>query len=168
MPGMLTLMLRSAQDGAVLAERHDRNSVTQVGGKLIADLFRGKGTAITHMGVGTSGADDPDFALTALSNDSVAGQPPLTGDVTAALTDESFTVTPDPVRRVVAVRVRGTMPPAAAVGTVREAGLLSKQADGTFALYNRVVFAPFDKGSDHELTLFWEITFPYGDLQALL
>jgi hypothetical protein len=34
-------------------------------------------------------------------------------------------------------------------------------------LYNRVTFAPIQKGDDHELTLFWEITFPYGDLQWL-
>jgi hypothetical protein len=30
-----------------------------------------------------------------------------------------------------------------------------------------VVFAPVDKGDDHELTLFWEVEFPYGDLQWL-
>ena len=41
------------------------------------------------------------------------------------------------------------------------------QGDGDAVLYNRVVFAPVDKGDDHELTLFWEVEFPYGDLQWL-
>jgi hypothetical protein len=34
-------------------------------------------------------------------------------------------------------------------------------------LYNRVVFPPLDKRDDHELTLFWEVEFPFGDLQWL-
>ena len=34
-------------------------------------------------------------------------------------------------------------------------------------LYNRVTFAPVTKGDDHELTLFWEVEFPFGDLQWL-
>ena len=70
----------------------------------------------------------------------------------------------DEINRVVRVRVRGTLPDAAAVGTVREAGLLARSAPDSAVLYNRVTFAPIDKRDDHELTLFWEITFPYGDL----
>ena len=49
---------------------------------------------------------------------------------------------------------------------MREAGLLSR-GDGDPVLYNRVIFAPIEKGADHELTLFWEVAFPYGDLQWL-
>lgn len=167
MPGRLRLELRRAGETRPLAIRCNSNAVMQGGGMLVANLFAGKGGAVTHMGVGTSNADDPDFATTALSNETVAGTPPLTGDTTAPLSPDAFTTALDTTRRVVAVRVRGTLPPAAAVGTVRESGLLSAQGDG-FVLYNRVIFPPVDKGSDHELTLFWEITFPYGDLQALL
>lgn len=162
------LALRALPDRRLLAVRHDHNAVMQAGGMLVANLFAGKGAAITHMGVGTSNADDPDFTTSQLANAATVGTPALTGDTTAPLTPDAFTTVVDTTRRAVAVRVRGTLPPAAAVGTVREAGLLSQQHDGTFILYNRVVFAPLVKGSDHELTLFWEITFPYGDLQALL
>lgn len=69
-----------------------------------------------------------------------------------------------PKKRLVTVKIRGTMPNASAVGTIREAGLLSKGEGGT-VLYNRVTFAPLTKGNDHELTLFWDVSFPYGDLQ---
>ena len=65
------------------------------------------------------------------------------------------------------MRVRGTVPAAAAVGTIREAALLARDGDSV-RLYNRVIFAPIEKAADHELTLFWEIAFPYGDLQWLL
>jgi hypothetical protein len=34
-------------------------------------------------------------------------------------------------------------------------------------LYNRVTFAPVQKADDHDLTLFWEVSFPYGDLHWL-
>jgi hypothetical protein len=30
-----------------------------------------------------------------------------------------------------------------------------------------VVFPTISKGDDHELTLFWEVSFPYGDLDGL-
>ena len=65
------------------------------------------------------------------------------------------------------VRVRGTIPAADAVGTLREAALMARSGDSV-QLYNRVIFAPIEKGNDHELTLFWEVGFPYGDLQWLL
>lgn len=168
MHGVLTLELRSCSDGQVLLTRHKSNAVMQAGGMLVARLFAGQGKAITHMGVGTSNADDPDFTTAALSNVEIAGQPALTGDTTAPLATDAFTEIADPTKRVVTVRVRGTLPAAAAVGTIRESGLLSQQEDNSFVLYNRVIFPPVTKGSDHELTLFWEISFPYGDLQALL
>ena len=31
-----------------------------------------------------------------------------------------------------------------------------------------MTFSPIEKTGDHELTLFWEVGFPYGDLQWLL
>ena len=68
---------------------------------------------------------------------------------------------------MVRVKLRGTLPAPAAVGTIREAGLISHDGDSA-ALYNRVTFAPITKGNDHELTMFWEVSFPYGDLQWLM
>lgn len=152
--------------GRVLAERRAHNTVVASGAHLVAALFSGSGGPITHMAVGTSDADADDVTVTALTNDDANGAP-LTGDTAAELAAAAFTTTEVPERRVVRVRVRGTLPAAAAVGTIREAGLLS-QGDAGTVLYNRVVFAPIVKGDDHELTLFWDVDFPFGDLQWLV
>ena len=74
---------------------------------------------------------------------------------------------PDPVKRVVRVRVRGTVPqhPPSAQSAKQ---LWSLATGDTATLYNRVMFAPIQKADDHELTLFWEVGFPFGDLQWLL
>jgi hypothetical protein len=50
---------------------------------------------------------------------------------------------------------------------VRAAGLIARSGE-TAVLYNRVTFAPLEKKNDHELTMFWEVTFPYGDLQWVM
>jgi hypothetical protein len=65
------------------------------------------------------------------------------------------------------VRIHATIPPDGAIGTVREAGLLARATPDAATLYNRVTFAPLAKHADHELTMFWEVSFPYGDLQWL-
>ncbi|HEX8001081.1 MAG TPA: hypothetical protein VF519_00130 [Mycobacteriales bacterium] len=156
----------TGRDGEVVAVREARNSVMRDGALLVARLFAGaEGAAgITHMGVGTSDVPETGtYTTAALSNDESA---PLTGGTDGPIPAEAFTITPDPDRRVALVRVRGTLGDTVAVGTVREAGLLSRAGDTT-TLYNRVTFAPLTKGGDHELTLFWEITFPYGDLHGL-
>jgi hypothetical protein len=166
--GRMELTLTAA-DGTTVAVRQADNSVMRGGADLVARLFTGTGAPITHMGVGTSDTAETDgFATTALANEGEAGAEPLTGGTEAPIPTEAFTITTDETRRVVLVRVRATLPPAAAVGTVREAGLLSRSEGAEPVLYNRVTFAPIAKGSDHELTLFWEVTFPYGDLQWLL
>ena len=151
------------RDQTLLAVREAKNAVMRAGAELIADLFTGSGTPISHMGVGTSDVPESDaFATTSLSN---AADDPLQGETEAELAAEAFDEPEvDEINRVVRVRVRGTLPDAAAVRTVREAGLLARSAPDSAVLYNRVTFAPIDKRDDHELTLFWEITFPYGDL----
>jgi hypothetical protein len=120
------------------------------------------------MGVGVSDAPESDkFATAALSNPD--GPDKLTGDTETAIPLEALVVDPpDENTRTVKVRIRATLPASAAVGTVREAGLVSRTGASTAALYNRVTFAPLLKGNDHELTLFWEVAFPYGDLQELI
>lgn len=154
------------RDGSIVAERRASNTVMTTGAQLIADLFAGTGTPITHMGVGTSDGAPDDVAVAALTNDTNGDDEPLTGATLGAIPVEAFTATVVSERRVVQVRVRGTLPADAAIGRIREAGLVSQSAAGT-VLYNRVVFAPVDKGADHELTLFWEVDFPFGDLQWL-
>jgi hypothetical protein len=167
MRATLKLELRDRR-GALVARRRASNAVMRDGAVLVARLFSGQGEAITHMGVGTSDAPEPDtFATPALSNADAGGQPALTGDTEVQLPAGTFS---DPIvdetKRVARVRFHATLPDSAAVGTVREAGLLARGA-GEPVLYNRVIFAPVLKGADHELTLFWEVAFPYGDLQWL-
>lgn len=152
--------------GNVVDERRASNTVMESGAQLIADLFAGTGTPITHMGVGTNDADPDDVGVTALTNDTNGDDDPLDGTTTGVIPADAFTAAVVPERRVVQVRVRGTLAADAAVGRIREAGLVSEN-DGTTVLYNRVVFAPVDKRGDHELTLFWEVEFPFGDLQWL-
>ena len=144
--------------GELVAVREARNSVLRSGADMLARLFAGRGAAITHMAVGTSDAPETEAFATA----------GLAGATEVALAADAFQIeAADPVKRVVRVRVRGTVPAAAAVGTIREAALLARDGE-TVTLYNRVVFAPIEKGDDHEVTLFWEVGFPYGDLQWLL
>jgi hypothetical protein len=153
--------------GTLLDEREARNTVLRTGGQIVADLFAGAGTPITHMAVGTSDAEPDSVTVTALGNDDGTGQPGLTGGTVTPIAAEDFTVEADEPRRRVLVRVRATLPDAVAVGVVREASLMSRRESGD-VLYNRVVFPPVQKGADHELSLFWEVEFPFGDLQWLV
>lgn len=164
MRAKLRVELRTAS-GQLLESREANNAVMQNGARLMANLFSGRGTPITHMMVGTSDSPNNEtFSMELLEND--PGEP-LVAPVDAPIAPEAFSEPElDETRRLVRIRVRGTLPAASAIGTVREAGLISRDGDST-VLYNRVTFAPIRKGDDHELTLFWEITFPYGDLQWL-
>lgn len=162
MRATVTLQLTDKATGAVIARRQAKNAVMRAGAALIATLFSGAGSPITHMAVGTSNAPDPEtFDTPALTMDAEE----LVGATEAPIPPENFTSEVDEVRRVVKVRVRGTLPEEAAVGVVREAGLLARSSETEAVLYNRVTFDPIIKGNDHELTLFWEVSFPYGDLQ---
>jgi hypothetical protein len=159
----------TARDGTVVEQRDCRNAVMREGARLVADLFAGRGRPITHMGVGTSGDAETDaFTTSGLANTETEGVPAITGGTETPIPPEAFQAAEiDETKRLVRVRVRATLPATAAVGTLREAGLLSR-GDAGAVLYNRVTFAPMTKGGDHELTMFWEITFPYGDLQWLM
>lgn len=164
MRAKLRVELRS-HAGELLEVREAHNAVMQSGARLVADLFAGRGTPITHMIVGTS--DTPEtssFSTATLANESVGGDPPLVAPVDTPIPAEAFSDPEiDETRRLIRIRLRGTLPAAAAVGKIREAGLVAR-SDAGDVLYNRVIFAPINKGDDHELTLFWEVTFPYGDL----
>ena len=153
----------------VIATRRADNAVMRGGGELIARLFAGRGgAAITHVGVGVSDAPESElFTTTGLSNAAADGVEPLTGATEVAILATALTIDVDAPKRIVWVRARTTLPPSAAIGTIREAGLLARSDAGT-TLYNRVVFAPLIKRDTDEITLFWEVSFPYGDLQWTL
>ena len=160
MKAHLTITL-SDREGHVVAERKAWNSVMQQGAQLVAQLFAGQGAGITHMGVGTSDTPESEqFTTTTLT----VNADELAGDTSAPIATDAFIITTEETRRLIRVRVRATLPPAAAVGRIREAGLISRTEGSDDVLYNRVIMDPIDKGDDHELTLFWEVTFPYGDL----
>ena len=154
------------RSGRIIATRQAHNAVMREGAKLIARLFTGEQVPITHMVVGTSDEPESDTYNTLALANPTDGPDMLKGGVTATIPQESMLTSIDEPRRLVVVRVRGTMPDTAAVGRIREAGLMARTEDGDI-LYNRVTFAPIDKGDDHELSLFWEVTFPYGDLNWL-
>lgn len=168
MRALAHIELRS-KTGEIIETRDCANSVMRDGARLIADLFAGRGAPITHMGVGTSDNPESDaFATAGLSNDAIGDAAPLSGGTEAPIPIEAFQPPQiDEAKRVVRLRLRATLPATAAIGIVREAGLLAR-ADDNAVLYNRVTFAPIEKSGDHELTLFWEVSFPYGDLQWLL
>ncbi|QPJ61317.1 MAG: hypothetical protein G3M70_05190 [Candidatus Nitronauta litoralis] len=169
MRAQVHLELRDIASGKLLENRHAKNTVMQSGAMLIAELFSGRGSRITHMGVGTNDGTPDDISIVELRNEPVGENPALTGGLLAPISTDSFQFEINAVKRLVQVRVRATLPSDAAVGMVREAGLISQQVpegegDPTNVLYNRVTFAPIDKKDDHELTLFWEVEFPFGDL----
>jgi hypothetical protein len=169
MRGRLHLIL-SDRDGRPVAERRATNTVMRSGAAIVAELFLGQGQPVTHMAVGVSDADPDDTGRTALSNEAFGSDPPLTGATRAQVSPGSIVFDTDDVKRQVRVRMRATLPNDASVGKIREAGLVAlvpaaDPADPpTERLYNRVTFAPIEKGDDHELTLFWEVEFPFGDL----
>lgn len=157
--------LKLTHRGRLIAERRTRNTVMASGAQIVAALFAGSGVPVTHMAVGISDATPEDTGLTTLTN---SGDDALSGEVIAPVAPASIRFETDDVRRLVRVHMRATLPNAAAVGTIREAGLIARRPDPDGdTLYNRVTFAPIVKGDDHELTLFWEVEFPFGDLSPL-
>lgn len=162
----LTLELRD-RDGTVKARRRAHNAVLAGGAELIAELFRGgAGGPINRMAVGANPAPEvPPFTTTEL-----AAAAPDTGELTGPrdveIGPEAFTVTVQPDQRRVVVAARVVLPAGddtALKGPVAESALLHQAPDGTRRLYNRVTFEPVEKRSEQELSLYWEVGFPFGD-----
>jgi len=164
MQATVRLELRSA-DGSVGEVRRARNSVMKGGAELIAKLFAGTASSgITHMGIGTNGSpQQPDFSTLKLDVN-VDSPEDIKGGSETPIAPADIKVAIDETRRMVVVKLHATLPKEVGIGTIREAGLLSKSGEDTLVLYNRVTFAPIAKSGEHELTMFWEVTFPYGDL----
>jgi len=162
----LTAELRD-RDGTTIARRRAHNAVLSGGAQLVADLFRGAAAVgpVNRMTVGADPAPEvPPFATTELSASSPdTGE--LSGERDVELAPEAFAVTVDAEGRRILVTARAVLPADAAGlhGPVAEAALLHQGEDGARRLYNRVTFEPIDKRAEQELSLFWEIAFPFGD-----
>lgn len=171
--GRLLLEVR-APGGAVVATRRATNTVTRSGARFLASLFTGQATTgINGLAVGTANTPlAPPYDVTALTTEDADGRPTVLR-AAAALPADAFgvEVLPDDLR--VRVHVRGVLPAhhgappdeSAATVALGEAALGVLAADGgsLVTIYNRVVFEPIPKGRDHELALYWEISFPFGD-----
>jgi hypothetical protein len=157
--------------GATIARRRAHNAVLSGGAQLVADLFRGAGGAgpVNRMTVGASPAPEvPPFATTELSPSSPdTGE--LSGERDVELAPEAFTVTVDADGRRILVTARAVLPGGdpddgtGLHGPVAEAALLHQGEDGARRLYNRVTFEPVNKRAEQELSLYWEVAFPFGD-----
>ncbi|EIV92710.1 hypothetical protein [Frankia sp. QA3] len=155
--------------GTAIARRRAHNAVLAGGAQLVADLFRGTVGAgpVNRMTVGADPAPEvPPFATTELSP-SAPDTGELTGPRDVELAPEAFTVALDAERRRILVTARAVLPagdPGTALrGPVAEAALLHHAEDGTRRLYNRVAFEPVVKRPEQELSLYWEVAFPFGD-----
>jgi hypothetical protein len=157
--------------GATIAVRRAHNAVLSGGAQLIADLFRGAAGAgpVNRMTVGANPAPEvPPFATTELSSSSPdTGE--LSGQRDVELAPDAFTTAVDAESRQIVVTARAVLPAGVLAdgtglhGPVAEAALLYQGEDGARRLYNRVTFAPVDKRAEQELSLYWEVVFPFGD-----
>jgi hypothetical protein len=168
--GTLRIELRGPA-GEVVQRRNGSNTVVRSGAELVGALFSGAvATPINGMAVGTNAQPlAPPYEVTSLTTVDESGQP-LQGTTAVALAaDDTKIETLDGEMRV-RISIRGVLPPEAALahdgGTsfIGEAalGVLTTEGTKLSKIYNRVVFDPIPKGKQHELALYWEISFPYG------
>lgn len=170
--GRLHIVLRRP-GGSFLVQRHARNTVMRSGAELIAALFRGEvNTPINGVAVGIDNTPaSPPYEMVGLTTTHPDGSP--------AVQQAAVPIPPDVMRVEVLpeefkirVSVRSIIPESAAVSPdpedprvmIGEAALGVLSADGQRLerIYNRVVFEPVPKTSEHEMALYWEIDFPYG------
>jgi hypothetical protein len=140
--------------GAVCARRQAENIVLRGGAQLVAGLAAGvaglKPINRVQVGFGTEVAAVEATALTGPS-----GSIPAEA-VRAAVGPGAFSVDSS-TAGVVKLVITTPFTPTVDLDAVSEAGLL---ADDT--LYNQVVFEPITLRAGQEISLFWEIDFPYG------
>jgi hypothetical protein len=168
--GTLTIELRDDR-GEVVLRRRANNTVVRSGAELIAALFAGRSTAaVNGMGVGTNAMPlAPPYEATALTLTDAAGGT-LSGPTAAALAAEDVKIETLAAEMRVRVSIRGLIPKNGALASDGGTAMLGESALGALAadgsklttIYNRVVFEPVPKSKDHELALYWEISFPYG------
>ncbi|WP_428264580.1 hypothetical protein [Haliangium sp.] len=169
--GRVTVELRGP-DGRLVTRRRANNTVMRTGAELLGDLLRGDAGAIDGFAVGLDGEPSaPPYESTGLTTTTPGGDPLLENAVAPIATDQ-FEVETLAAEFLVRVRVRGVLAAGQAVSPdpdentvfLGEAalGVLSEDQASLARIYNRVVFEPIPKSRDHELSLYWELDFPYG------
>lgn len=153
--GRMVLQVRGP-DGVLVAERRTRNIVLRGGARLIANLFAGAAGAKPVDAIGIGFAQNPGDAelLVLTPPDPAAGVPPEA--LRTPLPADSFTIAAD-LTGVVQVRVAARFKPSQDIKDVSEAGLLAGDL-----LYNQVIFEPVNLNDGQDVTLFWQIDFPFG------
>lgn len=170
--GRLHLVLREP-GGAPIQERRVSNTVMRSGAELVAALFRGElATPINGMAVGIDNTPaTPPYEITGLTTTHPDGS--------LAVQQAAVTIQPEVMRTdvlpdelKVRVSVRAVIPETHATSPdaddsrvmLGEAalGVLAEGGESLAHIYNRVVFEPIPKTSDHEVALYWEVDFPYG------
>jgi hypothetical protein len=153
MRGSVTMLLTD-RAGAVVYERRRHNRIVKTGRDLVAKLFAGapgqtQPTRVTHMAVGTDGADPTDDQTALLKE-----RPPrkLIEEVSYAEFVEAG------VKRVrVSLKAVFEFEEANGADPLREAAIFTAASGGV--MYNRVKFDAVTKTNAFKLTLLWDITF---------
>jgi hypothetical protein len=168
--GSLRLELRD-DAGRVVLVRRAHNTVLRSGAELVAQLFAGAATTpVNGMAVGTNAQPPgPPYEVAKLTTVDDTGQP-LEGGTAVAVQGADVKVETLADERRVLVSLRAVVPKGAAVAHAGAAflaeaalGALANDGSQLTKIYNRVVFDPVPKGREHELALYWEISFPYGE-----
>lgn len=168
----LRLELRE-RGGPPLLVREAHNVVARSGAELLAALFTSSLTnGIDAVAVGISEEPNgPPYEISGLTRARPGGEPQISKTVVPIDPGAFELETLDQELRV-RVSLRTLIPADMAVHPdpdietveIAEAALGTAGEDGESlaALYNRVVFEPFRKARKHEVSLYWEISFPYG------
>jgi hypothetical protein len=138
-------------DGELIAERVAHNSITKMGRKLVADLFKFnivdnkedkiKRISMIHLGKSGEAFDPVQSALL-----------DIVGEIKIASAD----YVPAADDRV-CLRIVGELGTEDCNGALKEAGLFTEDAPPI--MYNRVTFDTITKSKEFKLTLIWELTF---------
>jgi hypothetical protein len=151
------MILRVADaDGTLVAERRAGNMVLRGGASIIAALFTGAAGAKPVDTIGVGFATNPGDAELILLTPPPADKKIPPAALFTPLTADSFSVASD-LAGSVQVSVAARFKPTVDLDGVTEAGLL---AGGT--LYNQVIFEPVTLKTGQDVTLFWQIDFPFG------
>jgi hypothetical protein len=151
--GHMLLVVRSA-DGGIVAQRQSDNMVVRGGARIVAMLFTGANgaTPINQIQMGFA-RDSGTTELAALTQ----ADPPIpVSALRSPLKPEDFQIVTDHPDEI-QVRITSVFHPSLELTDVTEAGLLAGEA-----LYNQVVFEPISLHTNHDITFFWQVNFPFG------
>jgi hypothetical protein len=170
--GRLWLTVRST-GGVVCARRFACNTVMRSGAELLADLISGKVTTPFNgvaVGLDPTPASPPyetaSLTLTALDGTQAlahSASPLMPANITKEVLQKDLKVR---LSISSTIGVDRAVSPDASVDRVMigEAalGIIADGGETLSVIYNRVTFEPVPKTRGNELSLFWEVDFPYG------